>query len=135
MIVLMVINRVGRESPSVLADCYCLTAFGYCKMKKKLNQDLSLKLKLNTGLGLRQWPTLDKNVKHRYDVRVSGPCGEKISFSRPVFGDFEVILDRYCLFFNFNQSLNSFRHIPLSDSDGICLSTQLIIITPIHYFR
>ena len=64
----MVIIRAEREIPSVLAACYCLTEFSDCKTKKKLNQDLSLKLELSPGHGLRQWPALDKNVRHRYDV-------------------------------------------------------------------
>ena len=65
---MMVINKVERQILSVLADCYCLTAFSDCKTKKKLNQDLSLKLELRPGLGLRQWPALDKDVRYRYDV-------------------------------------------------------------------
>ena len=75
--------------------------------EKKLNQDLSLKLKLSPGLGLRQWPALDKNVRHRYYVGLRILWREN-KFLSTRFANFDAISDRYCLFFDFNQPFNSF---------------------------
>ena len=58
-----------RERDSVrFVRLFLFNSIWQLQNEKKLNQDRSLKLKLNPGLGLRQWSALNKNVRHRYDV-------------------------------------------------------------------
>ena len=118
----MVINKVERQIPSVLADCYCLTAFSNCKTKKKLNQDLSLKLEP------RQWPALDKNVRCRYDVGLRTLWRENKFLSTRFWWFLISFRTDIAYFFILTSHLTVFRHIRLSDLDGISLSTRLIII-------
>ena len=64
----MVIHQTEREIPSVLADSHWLTAFSDCKTRNSLSQHFSLRPELSPDLGLRQWPAIGKNVKHRHDL-------------------------------------------------------------------
>ena len=120
----MVINQVERQIPSVLADCYCLTAFSNCKTKKKLNQDLSLKLEP------RQWPNLDKNVRCRYDVGLRTLWRENKFLSTRFWWFLISFRTDIAYFFILTGHLTVFRHIRLSDLDGSSLSTRIIIINP-----
>ena len=95
---------------------------------KKLNQDLSLKLKLSPGLDLRQWPALDKNVRHRYDVGLRTLWRENKFLFHPVLEILTSFRTDIAYFFILTSHLTVFRHIRLSDLDGSSLSTRLIII-------
>ena len=70
--VLMVIDRTERERERerVLASpCNRLPfANGIRRLLNDIRLNFDLKPSLSPGLGLRRWPALDKNVKHRHDV-------------------------------------------------------------------